>query len=247
MALAQLGKIKHLLVDLDGTLVGNRGTPMAIKFMQLSYSELRKRAPTLNRIRALKALLGINKQFKSALGGEPNDVRLVQYFSNATGLSTEHSRSVLKSGVNSIFPHLKPYFYPMPGAYDFLEWAKQHFSLTLATNPVWPTEIITLRATWGGIDTSIFKNITHIRSMSACKPKAHYFREILLQSGLRPEETLLIGNDFKMDLPATRIGIPVFIVHPSRKLEQIRSKGAHAWQGHFGDLKTILQGNHSAV
>ena len=44
----------------------------------------------------------------------------------------------------------------------------------------------------------------------ACKPTLEYYEELLAQEKFKAEDCLLIGNERKMDLPATRAGIAVF-------------------------------------
>jgi FMN phosphatase YigB (HAD superfamily) len=232
--------ITHLLVDLDGTLVGNKSIPMSLAFTRLSLREIRRRVPHITGWQALRILIGIGPALRNRDTDETIDMRIVRYFSKKTGLNVTESRSILKQGVFEIFPQIRKYFYPMPGASHFLQWAKHHFDMTLATNPVWPEEIITMRAHWGGINTQEFQYITHIRAMSDCKPSPIYYKEILSARNISAENALLIGNDLKMDLPATKVGIPVFIVGKQRGCRPLPTDGAPAWTGTFDDLKTLL-------
>ena len=81
---------------------------------------------------------------------------------------------------------------------------------------------------WAGIDPKIFSAMTHVRKMRACKPAARYYEDILEQQGLKPDECLLIGDNTKMDLPATKVGIRVFIVGKKSKLGGLRSRARGA-------------------
>jgi FMN phosphatase YigB (HAD superfamily) len=229
--------ITTLLVDLDGTLVGNRRLGMTVDFMRHSYTELRKHAAPWP---ALSTLLSINKEYKRPPNGLKNDDRIVELASRRLGISAIEARKILKDGVMEIFPRLERHFFPMPGAQEFIQWAAGNYPLILATNPVWPEEIIKLRASWGGIEPGIFRMITHMRAMSACKPEPLYFREILEINGLNPRECLLVGNDLKMDLPATKVGIRTFIVAPRPAVTEILGTLAQSWTGSFDHLKTLL-------
>lgn len=231
--------IKHLLVDLDGTLLGNRNIPLSINFVREALFALRKHGSIKQ---VLRALLAINREFNHPSADMTNDHRVVALFAEKMNLSLEDARQLLRDGVATVFPGLKKHFFPIPGAKDFLEWAKDRYPLTLATNPVWPPNIVELRLQWAGIDPSIFGMITHIRNMRACKPSQEYYSQILQDRGLKPEECLLIGDGMKMDLPATRVGIRVFIVGHYKQTLPLKISGmkASAWKGSYPALKALL-------
>lgn len=233
--------VKHLLVDLDGTLVGNRNVRLSLSFSQKALGVLKKYGGWR---KAARALLAINQEFEKPTSRLANNERVVKLFSEHMKLPLEEGRRILKDGVLKIFPGLKKYFYPIPGAKEFLEWAKDHYSLTLATNPVWPEEIIHLRVQWAGLDPKIFSYVTDVTSMHACKPQPEYYQEILDNMKLKAEDCLLIGNEIKMDLPATQVGIRVFIVGKYKTLTHLKHpKGtAPAWRGSYASLKKLLQG-----
>jgi FMN phosphatase YigB (HAD superfamily) len=233
--------VKHLLIDLDGTLLGNRALPLSVDFVRRSIAALK---PYADWRRAARTLFLINKEFVKPSSPDTNDIRVVALFSKAMNLSLEEGRKVLKEGVLAIFPTLHKHFYPMPGAKDFLEWAHGRYPLTLATNPVWPVEVIELRVKWAGIDPSIFSHVTHIRRMRACKPTREYYEQILADQGLDAKDCLLVGNDVKMDLAATKVGVRVFIVDkraPGPKPLKINGGRAPAWSGRYSDLRAALE------
>jgi FMN phosphatase YigB (HAD superfamily) len=262
------GPVKHLLVDLDGTLLGNSRLKLSLDFMSRSVQLLKKYGGVK---KATSVLLEIYKEFGRPSKIATNDLRIVELFSKRMNLSLEEGRQVLREGLMLIFPSLEKHFYPIPASKDFLEWAKDHYPLTLATNPVWPPYIVDMRVKWAGIDPSIFGFITHARHMHAVKPHPEYYEEILDTLKLKAKDCLLIGDDVKMDLPATRVGIRVFIVQDkndkktdkklktdekkktaaSKKTSSKKSEGlsviktpekhASAWTGHYSDLKILLQ------
>ena len=157
-------------------------------------------------------------------------------------LSLEEGREVLREAVLLIFPNLQNTSIRLKGQ-KFLDWAKDHYPLTLATNPVWPSEIVDLRVKWAGIDPKIFGSVTHVRQMHACKPSPEYYQEVLKQQALKAGDCLLIGDNTKMDLPATQVGIRVFIVGKNTKLGPLRFNGAKApaWRGSYHHLRGLLE------
>jgi FMN phosphatase YigB (HAD superfamily) len=234
--------VKTLLVDLDGTLVGNHQFPLSFDFVKRSLTALRKYGGWK---KSVSTLLAIHKELSRTSKELTNDVRVVNLFAERMGLEQEKARLVLRGALQSIFPQLQKHFYPIPGSHDFLDWAKDRYPMVLATNPVWPPEIIHLRVQWAGVDPSIFRSITHARRMHAAKPTPDYYTEILEQEGLRAEDCLLIGDDVRMDLPATLVGIRVFIVGDSKKnpkLSKLRfpKAKAPAWSGNYRLLRDAL-------
>jgi FMN phosphatase YigB (HAD superfamily) len=236
--------IRHILVDLDGTLLGNRALPLGLEFVARSLRALR---PQHGLRLSLRGLWAIQKEIGAAPSEQAppttNDLRVLQRFAQAMGLTLEQSRHTLRQGLLEIFPRLERHFYPMPGAREFLDWAYARYPLVLATNPVWPPEIIEMRVKWAGIDPARFRSITHIRTMTATKPSAGYYRQILSTEGFDPAHTLLIGNDAKMDLPATRVGITVFLVEkkPLPAAIPIPHAEGRGWRGSFGQLRELLE------
>ncbi|MGZ6311665.1 MAG: HAD family hydrolase, partial [Bdellovibrionota bacterium] len=235
-----LAPVRQLLVDLDGTLLLARDLPLRASFMRSAYAKIRRHGGWLGGLRGLRALLSERKEG----GVETNRARTTALFAEALRVNTAKAEEILEEAVLSHFPKLRPHFYAAPGALDFLEWAKTRFPMVLATNPVWPEPIVNLRVDWAGVAPGTFRSVTHSDRMHACKPSGDYYRELLAQEGFEAGSSLLIGDHLKMDLPATRVGIPVFIVHrggksPVKSLTG-RSAPAPAWSGNFLQLQAVL-------
>jgi FMN phosphatase YigB (HAD superfamily) len=234
-----LSEVSHLLVDLDGTLVGAKDLSLAFEFLKRTLPVIKKQGTWLDTLRAVRSMRDVLDQPNP---DNTNHKRSTQAFARVMGLPFEKADQLLTQLLSEQFPELEKHFYPIPGAEDFLNWARDHYPLVLATNPVWKEEIVRLRIRWAKIDPSLFSWITHSERMHACKPTSEYYLEILQQSQLKHSQCLLIGNDPKMDLPAVLVGIPVFIVANIKKMEPIRLKGqkAPAWTGGFKHLKQLL-------
>ncbi len=237
-------KIESLLVDLDGTLLGNNGWILSVDFVARAVAGLRPRLGLRN---SLRALIDIKKAFDRPDREFTNDMRVVTLMADKLDVTMEEARQILRAGVFQIFPALSRHFYPIQGAREFLEWARTRYPIVLATNPVWPEEIAHLRLQWAGIDAATFRSITHVRRMKACKPAPEYYTEVLEQEGFQAATTLLIGDDVRMDLPAARIGMPVFIVGKYRRVSPLKLEGmlAPAWRGSYAALREILESGGS--
>lgn len=255
---------KHLLIDLDGTLLVNREVPLAVSFVLNAVSELRKQNRRWGRYRALRALRATTSALEARAKAaharhlKTNATRMREAAARELGISPEKAGEVLNIALQAVFPKLERHFYPTPGAREFVEWAATVFGpqgLTLATNPAWSEEIVRLRLRWAGVKPEYFGAITHAELMHACKPSAEYYEEVLRMRGLRAADCLLIGDEMKMDLPATRVGIRVFIVTDKRAEKRSAKKTAQrpqveplpprkgraqAWVGNYAALKKML-------
>jgi FMN phosphatase YigB (HAD superfamily) len=62
--------------------------------------------------------------------------------------------------------------------------------------------------------------VTTIENMHATKPHQAYYREILEETGCRPDEALMIGDSGKNDIePVVNLGLfSYWIKHPGSKL-----------------------------
>lgn len=250
--------IKHLLVDLDGTLLGNKTFPLQLDFAGRALKSLKQYGGLRKRLRALTA---VHHALRSPSKDATNDLRAIEVFSRLMEISQEEGRRLLRESLSVIFPPLEKHFFPVPGAKDFLAWAHGRFPLTLATNPVWPASIVELRLRWAGVDPKLFTRVTSVNTMHACKPEAMYYEEVLALEKLKPEDCLLIGDDLKMDLPATRVGIRVFIVGEEKKdgdakkgrktpaktaagaeaLKPVSGARARGWRGTYSELREALE------
>ncbi|MBY0471885.1 HAD family hydrolase [bacterium] len=257
-----LASVKTLLVDLDGTLLGARNLFLRFDFIRKTLRALVPQGSWFRAFRGLKAMDRVYKEEDASLNlaslaeAPTNYNRAIQVFSNEFRVSIERAEQILASVMTFVFPKLERHFYPMPGAQKFLEWAKDRYRLVLATNPVWPEEIIKMRLKWAGVDPSLFSLITHAGIMHAAKPYPNYYREVLQQISCGPGECMLIGNEIKMDLPAVQVGLPVYIVIPPSTKEKPLvvdtvpeaaryGSSAKAWKGSFAALQKMLEEAHA--
>ena len=92
------------------------------------------------------------------------------------------------------------------------EAKKKGIEVYLATNPIFPRCATMNRIDWAGLDPEDFKIITTYEDHVYCKPNPEYFRQILEQFELDPSECLMVGNDVEEDLAIRALGVPVFLI-----------------------------------
>lgn len=239
-------KIETLLLDLDETLVQSTGYRVHLDF---TYRFLNWWKPYAPRWRTLLALQKLNQAIKPNRTHAPiplketNHAKGLSAFAHVMDLSLQEAGKLMTPCLEEIFPTLKRHFSPVPGAKRFVHWAHAHFPLFLATNPVWPPEIVEMRLKWAGLDLKYFHSFTHAKRMSSCKPHVNYYREFTQQENLNPRTCLMIGDDLKRDGPAIQLGMQVIILSGQSKLSLQRGTQGLLWNGSFSAIQEALQGN----
>ncbi len=236
--------VSHLLVDLDGTLVSGDRFAMRWAFISKAIATWKDRGGAFKTIYALHQM---RKAVETTPNDLTNDVRMIRAFAQVFKLSEVEARTLLEAAVHKIFPTLGGFFAPIEGAIDFIHWAKLHYPLILATNPIWIPEAVELRVRWAGLDPGLFQSFTHAKRMHSCKPRLEYYQELLEQENLDPSSCLLIGNDRRKDLPARHLGIRVFLLtegaenQSSSQALSTQPGLAPAWVGGYQGLKGLLE------
>ena len=86
------------------------------------------------------------------------------------------------------------------------------YRVVLATNPLFPAIATQNRIRWAGLQPEDFEYITTYENSHYCKPNPDYYREILEQLHLQPEECLMVGNDVGEDMITQQLGMKVFLL-----------------------------------
>ena len=111
----------------------------------------------------------------------------------------------------------------------------------LATNPLFPAIATESRIRWAGLEPEDFELYTTYENSRHCKPNPEYYKDIMAELNLVPEECVMVGNDVTEDMIAETLGMKVFLLTDcliNRKNEDI-SRYPH---GGFDELKVFLDG-----
>ena len=84
--------------------------------------------------------------------------------------------------------------------------------VALATNPIFPSIATQSRIRWAGLSPEDFELYTTYENSRYCKPNLDYYRDIMEQLGVQPEECLMVGNDVSEDMIARELGMQVFLL-----------------------------------
>jgi FMN phosphatase YigB (HAD superfamily) len=115
------------------------------------------------------------------------------------------------------------------------------YDLIVATNPIFPEKAIHHRIRWAGFEPGDFSYISSYEHNHFCKPQPHFYREVLQETGKRPGQCLMVGNDAQEDLVAAEAGIQTYLV-TDYLID--RSAGAFKtdYRGTYQDFLGFVQG-----
>ena len=82
----------------------------------------------------------------------------------------------------------------------------------LATNPLFPSVATESRIRWAGLEPTDFAHFTTYETYRSCKPSIRYYRDVLGNIGLTPEECVMVGNDVDEDMVAAELGLKTFLL-----------------------------------
>lgn len=107
----------------------------------------------------------------------------------------------------------------------------------IATNPLFPRIATYKRLQWAGIDPDEVEFFTAYEDSSFCKPNLGYFRYVTDKLGLAPEECLMVGNDVREDVVASRaFGMHSFLLLNDYLLNKDNADITAFPRGNFDDL-----------
>ena len=205
--------VKHILFDLDGTLL-----PMVQDEFVKFYMPLLAKSYISAGVRVdPRAFIGAVWQGYEAMvkndGSRTNREAFWSYMEDLLPLSTEESEKLALDFYANDFNQAVKSTSPSPYADKIVKAARARGIHTyLATNPVFPRCATMNRIRWAGMDARDFELITTYEDYSYCKPNVEYFRTILNELGLDPEECLMVGNDVEEDLVIRDRGVKTYLV-----------------------------------
>lgn len=235
-------KVRDLLLDLDGTLLGldiDRFVPVYLERLA-AYVKEAVRLPdfTTRFAAAVQRIITPREDMRAT-----NE----QAFYNAfrEGLGPEESAACDQAFLafyRDVFPGLRRHTRTIPGARRFVEAAlRRGYRLTLATQPVFPRFVIDERLRWAGISPQAFSLITSFESMHHIKPEARYFEEVLKLLVSDADRALMIGNDRHEDGAATLAGMRFAWVDGAYRRSR-QPIGRPVWRGTMLALGRALEG-----
>lgn len=203
--------ITTVLFDLDGTLL-----PMELEEFTKGYFGLLAGKMSSHGYDAKEfvdaILAGIAAMVRND-GTRSNEDVFWEKFSEIVGEASLSDRPVFDEFYENDFHKAKAFCGFDPKASETIKKIKEMGLRTvLATNPIFPKMATESRIRWAGLEPSDFELITAYENSRFCKPNPAYYREILSELNVQPEECLMVGNDTTEDMIAETLGMKVFLL-----------------------------------
>ncbi len=207
--------ITTLLFDLDDTLLGNdMGTFLPAYFGRLS--QYFAGAPGGERI--VPEMLAATQAMIANTDPERRlfDV-FADCFSQSTGWAPAEWQPRFTEFYAGRYRELRSITTRRPEARQVVEWALETgYEVALATGPLFPLDAIRERLRWAGLDDLPFALVTSVDTSHFAKPRPEFYAEVLARLGRRPEQAIMIGDDWINDIvPATALGMKTYWVAPA--------------------------------
>ena len=206
-------EIKHILFDLDGTLL-----PMVQDEFVSYYMPLLAKAYIANGVpvEPKPFMEAVWKGYYAMVkndGSCTNEEAFWKAMEGKLPVDGEKSAKIALEFYGNEFNRASVTTSPTPLANQIVKTAKRKgIQVYLATNPVFPRCATMNRIRWAGLQAEDFRIITTYEDQCYCKPNVEYFRGILEQFQLDPAECLMVGNDVEEDLAIRALGVKTFLL-----------------------------------
>lgn len=210
-AALNLESVQAVLFDLDGTLID---VDMQV-FIPLYLRRLAARLGSY--VEPRRALATLRAAVMAMLGGTDGQRSLEALLRSKLGEELQLAWSDYQAGLATFcredLAELRPLIKPHPLARELVEVCLgRGWRVVLATNPIFPREVIDARLAWGGLADLPFQPITSYETSRQCKPHPDFFHDLLAELTLPPHACLMIGNDTLHDLAAGLVGMPTCLL-----------------------------------
>ena len=231
-------EIRHILFDLDGTLLPMIQEKFVRFYMPLLAKTYISRGVELEPKDFIASVWSGYEAMVKNDGTRTNREAFWAHMEEKLPISLEESEEIALDFYANEFNEAIRATKPSPAADQIVKAAREKGIETyLATNPVFPRCATMNRIRWAGLDAGDFKEITTYEYCRYCKPSLEYFREILEKYGLDPAECLMVGEDVEEDLSIRSLGVRTYLVTDT--LED--RKGIPYETDYMGTLSELLE------
>ena len=231
--------IKAVLFDLDGTLL-----PMDQDTFIKAYlgGMAKKLAPHgYEPENLVKAVYMGMKAMTSNDGSCTNEEAFWKAFTGLLGEKVREDMPIFDDFYRNEFQEVKNICGFLPEAAQTVRALKEMgYRVILATTPMFPSIATESRIRWAGMEPEDFELFTTYENYHFCKPNLNYYKEILEQIGVKPEECLMVGNDVGEDMITEELGMKVFLM-PADLINKVEKDISVYPQGNFEDLLKYIE------
>lgn len=209
---------KAILLDLDNTLLQNDMETFVPAYLSALAGFVAAHFPPETFIRHL--LRATDAVVAHTDTTRTNMQVFDEAFFPALGRRREELEPLFDEFYATRFPQLRELTGPIPAARPLVERAfAQGWRVAVATNPLFPRTAVEQRLAWAGVPVDEFPYhlVTTYEEMHATKPHRAYYLEIAQRLGCQPEECLMAGDEWEMDIqPAMAVGMSAYWVAAGR-------------------------------
>lgn len=203
--------VTTILLDLDGTLLPmdqDRFAHAYVKGLTVAAAPAGYRSDTL----APAIMAGTAAMVKNT-GEISNEEVFWNTLEQTYGRAVQNDRGLFDEFYASDFQKIQEVCGFAPKAGELIDHIREKgYRIALATNPLFPRVATESRIRWAGLKPEDFEMYTTYETSCYCKPNLNYYRDILKQLQVTPEECLMVGNDVAEDMIAEQLGMKVFLL-----------------------------------
>lgn len=230
--------IRHMLFDLDGTLLPMVQDEFVRFYMPLLAKSYIQAGVEVDPKEFIGAVWKGYEAMVKNDGTRTNREAFWSYMEDILPISTENSEALAVRFYEGDFNQAIRSTSPSPLSDQIVKTAKERGLHTyLATNPVFPRCATLNRIRWAGMEADDFELITTYEDNSYCKPNVEYFRTVLDEMKLDPAECIMVGNDVEEDLVIRQLGVRTYLVTDT--MENKKNLPIHT--DYMGSLKDLLE------
>jgi FMN phosphatase YigB (HAD superfamily) len=217
--------ITTLLFDLDDTLVGNDLGVFLPAYFQ-AVSEHFARDPHARRV-VPELLSGTRAMLANTDPARTLFEVFSDCFSAALDWPSQDWLPAFEAFYATRYASLAPLLVPRPAARALLDWAfGAGYDVAVTTNPLFAAPAIAERLRWAGLADYPFALVTDVATSHFAKPRPEFYAEVLARLGRRPEQALVVGDDWHNDiLPAAALGMAAYWITPAEGAPQPPADG----------------------
>ena len=204
--------IKAVLFDLDGTLLPMDQDEFVKAYLGLLGKRLAPRGYEFEKF--IKVMWnGVGAMVKND-GGCTNEEAFWKIFTEAFGEASLDDKPFIDEFYHNEFNKVQAVCGFNKAAKEIVELVREKGKLpVLATNPLFPHTATENRMRWAGLEPEMFAAYTTYEDCHYCKPNPKYYQELLDKLELKPEECIMVGNDFDEDIvPTEMLGMQGFLL-----------------------------------
>lgn len=203
--------ITAVLFDLDGTLLPMDNAEFTKGYFRLLAARLAPLGYEPQKL--VDAIWAGTAAMVSNDGTQTNETVFWKRFSEIYGEKVLSDLPVFEDFYATDFQNAKALCGFNPKAAETVRFAKEAgLRVVLATNPIFPSIATESRIRWAGLNPADFELYTTYENIGFCKPNPAYYQEILNRLQLKPQESLMVGNDVTEDMAARTLGMQVFLL-----------------------------------